>query len=260
MSPFVSTSDPAGFGIAQGLDIPGIAFEASCLGSERWPSGICGELEPSQRCLSPMRPSFARMTQGRCLQPLFAYTKLRKTLSLPLRGKNSGSIKKRDDLEPSIPDIEILWAPAAVWGPALVDPPEGSLGVTMVMKLPRALLSSFDALFSLRSTCTPRARGTSRLLRRIHGQVRLSSPSERFDRNEQHKSSSFIHSYFALEDDLDVVVRGVRFSQRLARTEPLASMLDLRTDPGDREGNIFWLGDLDPDTVDCSCYPTLTLS
>ena len=60
-------------------------------------------------------------------------------------------------------------------------------------------------------------------------------------------------SYFAVESDLDIVVRGVRFTQRLARTEPLASMLDLQSEPTNKDKNIFWVGDVDPDTVRFSC-------
>ena len=48
---------------------------------------------------------------------------------------------------------------------------------------------------------------------------------------------------------MNVVIRAVRFTQRLARTEPLASLLDLRAESRNRKDNIFWIGDVDPDTV-----------
>ncbi len=55
-------------------------------------------------------------------------------------------------------------------------------------------------------------------------------------------------SYYASENDLNVVARGVRFLLRLARTEPLASLLDLKAHATDT-GDFFWPGDADPDQV-----------
>ena len=59
-----------------------------------------------------------------------------------------------------------------------------------------------------------------------------------------------------------MVVRAVRFAQRLAHTEPLASMLDPRPELTGMATNIFWIGDVDPDTVRgtyCSSKVVLTL-
>ena len=58
-------------------------------------------------------------------------------------------------------------------------------------------------------------------------------------------------SYFASPHDLDILVRGVRLILRLARTEPLASLLDYEPSPdGVLDGeDIFWPGNADPDTV-----------
>ncbi len=57
-------------------------------------------------------------------------------------------------------------------------------------------------------------------------------------------------SYLVSESDLNVVLRAVRLAQRVARTGPLASMLDLRPqEAGRHQDNIYWVGDVDPDQV-----------
>ncbi|KAJ3486910.1 hypothetical protein NLI96_g3899 [Meripilus lineatus] len=53
-------------------------------------------------------------------------------------------------------------------------------------------------------------------------------------------------NYFASENDVNVVLRGVRLLFKLARTEPLASVLDLRPQSADKD-SYFWPGDLEMD-------------
>ncbi|KAJ3553699.1 hypothetical protein NM688_g3475 [Phlebia brevispora] len=114
-----------------------------------------------------------------------------------------------------VPDTEILWAPATVAGPGLEDPPAGSTGMTMLA-------------INLRPEST--------------GSITLKS-------KDPWAKPVIDPNYFASESDLNVVVRAVRFTQHLARTEPLASLLAPRPELTDRKTNIFWVGDVDPDKV-----------
>ncbi|KAK6996808.1 GMC oxidoreductase [Favolaschia claudopus] len=54
--------------------------------------------------------------------------------------------------------------------------------------------------------------------------------------------------YFSNEHDLHVLIKATRLGLRIARAEPLASMLDLPADSDD-ESTFFWPGDANPDTV-----------
>ncbi|KAF7799205.1 hypothetical protein EIP86_010436 [Pleurotus ostreatoroseus] len=134
---------------------------------------------------------------------------------LPFSSLASPGLPVKDNSSgPGVPDIEVLWAPATVVGPGLQDPPAGSLGLTMLA-------------INLR----PESTGTITL------KSKNSWDAPIIDAN-----------YFASETDLNVVVRAVRLAQRLARIEPLASMLDLRPDSADPK-SIWWVGDVDPDAA-----------
>ncbi|KAK6992437.1 exonuclease domain-containing protein, partial [Favolaschia claudopus] len=54
--------------------------------------------------------------------------------------------------------------------------------------------------------------------------------------------------YFSNEHDLHVLIKATCLGLRIARAEPLASMLDLPADSDD-ESTFFWPGDANPDTV-----------
>jgi hypothetical protein len=54
--------------------------------------------------------------------------------------------------------------------------------------------------------------------------------------------------YFSNERDLKVLIKATRLALRIARTEPLASALDLPKDSKD-QSTFFWPGDASPDTV-----------
>lgn len=56
-------------------------------------------------------------------------------------------------------------------------------------------------------------------------------------------------NYLATENDLNVLLKSARLILRLARTEPLASSLDLRGSPSDNDFDAYWPSDVDPDTV-----------
>ena len=74
---------------------------------------------------------------------------------------------------------------------------------------------------------------------------RITSVLHKFDSDDT-------KSYFSSESDMNVVLRGTRFLLRMARTQPLASILDLRTKP-DKTEAFFWPGDADPDLVSAPC-------
>ncbi|OCH93152.1 GMC oxidoreductase [Obba rivulosa] len=115
------------------------------------------------------------------------------------------------------PDIEIAWGAAVLLDNGLQKPPPGCPGLT------------FSAI-ALRPEST--------------GAITLASRSV--------WSAPLIDTnYFASENDLNVLVRGTRLLLRLARTEPLASLLDLEPHPdGVLDGeDVFWPGSADPDAV-----------
>lgn len=45
---------------------------------------------------------------------------------------------------------------------------------------------------------------------------------------------------------MKVLIKGVRLCLRVARSQPLLSRLNLRSDNNDKD-DVFWLGDSDPD-------------
>jgi choline dehydrogenase len=62
-----------------------------------------------------------------------------------------------------------------------------------------------------------------------------------------------INSYLEVESDRNVMVKALRLMLRIARTEPLASKLNLQAgSPNVKpEDNVLWPGDADPDDGAC---------
>lgn len=60
---------------------------------------------------------------------------------------------------------------------------------------------------------------------------------------------SFTTSYLADESDVNVLIKAIRFSLNLARTEPLASALELQNLEPAADSGDYWLGDADPSKV-----------
>lgn len=67
--------------------------------------------------------------------------------------------------------------------------------------------------------------------------------------------ASSLLSYFASENDVNVVLRGVRLLFKLARTEPLCNVLDLNPQKADKD-SYFWPGDLSMESVSCINFRT----
>ena len=63
---------------------------------------------------------------------------------------------------------------------------------------------------------------------------------------------NLFQSYPATESDMNVIIRGGRFLLNMARREPLASKLDLKTLIHGTETDFFWPGDADPEKVNIS--------
>lgn len=61
----------------------------------------------------------------------------------------------------------------------------------------------------------------------------------------------YSHSYFASDNDMNVLVRGMRFMLHLGRTEPLASVIELDEATSDTS-KLFWPGNADPDQASAS--------
>jgi choline dehydrogenase len=55
-------------------------------------------------------------------------------------------------------------------------------------------------------------------------------------------------NFFSSENDMNVLVRGVRFSMRIGRTERVKGVLEPRADSADKK-DFFYMGDADPDRI-----------
>ena len=67
--------------------------------------------------------------------------------------------------------------------------------------------------------------------------------------SEGYSWCSFTTSYLADESDVYVLIKAIRFSLNLARTEPLASALELQNLEPAADSGDYWLGDADPSKV-----------
>jgi choline dehydrogenase len=55
-------------------------------------------------------------------------------------------------------------------------------------------------------------------------------------------------SFFASENDMNVLIRGVRFSMRIGRADCVKDILEPKADSTDTK-DFFYMGDADPDRV-----------
>lgn len=62
--------------------------------------------------------------------------------------------------------------------------------------------------------------------------------------------TSDLNSFFSSENDMNVLVRGVRFTMRISRTERVKGILEPKADSADKK-DYFYMSDADPDRV---CY------
>jgi hypothetical protein len=56
------------------------------------------------------------------------------------------------------------------------------------------------------------------------------------------------NSFFSSENDMNVLVRGVRFTMRISRTERVKGILEPKADSTDKN-DFFYMSDADPDRV-----------
>ncbi|KZT01774.1 GMC oxidoreductase [Laetiporus sulphureus 93-53] len=135
--------------------------------------------------------------------------------SLPFGSKASENLPVKDLTSgPNTPDIELVWAPFVFVNFGFTPPPPGASGIT-------------TSAVALRPEST--------------GTITLRSGSV-WDK------PLIDGNYFASKSDMNIVVRGTRLLMRMARTEPLASVLDLKAHSTDKD-DIFWPGDADPDKI-----------
>ncbi|EIM79458.1 GMC oxidoreductase [Stereum hirsutum FP-91666 SS1] len=133
---------------------------------------------------------------------------------IPFDGKASTPLSIRDTSSgPNAPDIEILWFPVVVLGFG-VPPPKGVHGVSI---------------------------GALALKPESSGSVRLKTSSV-------YDKPLIDPNFLSSENDLNTVVRGVRFVLRLARTERMKGIFDLKPHEEDTT-SYFWPGDADPDKI-----------
>ncbi len=55
-------------------------------------------------------------------------------------------------------------------------------------------------------------------------------------------------SFFASDNDMNVLIRGVRFSMRVGRAESVKGVFEPKADSEDTK-DLFYMGDADPDRV-----------
>ncbi|KAI0649658.1 GMC oxidoreductase [Trametes meyenii] len=115
---------------------------------------------------------------------------------------------------PGAPDIELVWFPLTVFDDRFAKPPPGTSGLTLAAIILR-----------------PESRGTVVLKSRSAWDAPLIDPN-----------------CLAMESDMNVLIRGARLLMHLARTEPLASVLDLGPHSDDKTSP-WWLGDADPEKI-----------
>jgi choline dehydrogenase len=56
------------------------------------------------------------------------------------------------------------------------------------------------------------------------------------------------YSFFASENDMNILIRGVRFSMRVGRTDCVKNILEPKAESTDTK-DFFYMGDADPDRV-----------
>ncbi|KZT38627.1 alcohol oxidase [Sistotremastrum suecicum HHB10207 ss-3] len=135
--------------------------------------------------------------------------------NLPFDSKASKNPKTTDETSgKDAPDLELVWSPLAFLSHGFRSAPPGT------------------EIFSLVAT----------LLRpKSLGSVTLAS-------DDPFENPTIEANYFSDENDINVMIKGVRLCLRVARSQPLYSRLNLRPDNTDKE-DLFWLGDSDPDKV-----------
>ncbi|KAI0640876.1 GMC oxidoreductase [Trametes meyenii] len=112
------------------------------------------------------------------------------------------------------PDIELVWAPMAVFDEEFGKPPSDVSGVTL-------------AAIALR----PQSKGSVTLQSRSVWDAPLINPN-----------------LLAAESDINVLIRATRLVLRVARTEPLSSVLHPKPRAAKKDSP-WWLCDVDPDKV-----------
>ncbi|KAI0256392.1 GMC oxidoreductase [Lactifluus subvellereus] len=135
--------------------------------------------------------------------------------SIRFDGKLAGNEPEIRDFSagPNSPDIEVLWFPC-ITGDLSSPPPRGVHGVTVgaiVLK--------------------PEGSGT----------VTLKSSSI-YDKPD------IDPKLFESENDYNVAMKGLRFALRLARTESMKTIVDVKPHSTDQK-DLFWPGDADPDQI-----------
>ncbi|KAF9803646.1 hypothetical protein IEO21_09606 [Rhodonia placenta] len=116
---------------------------------------------------------------------------------------------------PKAPDIELATAPMTVIARGTVNPPPGTHGITMGPILLK-----------------PQSKGTIRLQSTNIWDPPLIDPN-----------------YLATESDMNLALECMRITMRIARSEPIASKLDLSNPPAKPVFDEFWPTYQDPDTV-----------
>ncbi|KIK53250.1 hypothetical protein GYMLUDRAFT_100419 [Collybiopsis luxurians FD-317 M1] len=134
---------------------------------------------------------------------------------LPYDSKASAGVNVQDlTTGPGAPDIELYWLPSIFTNYGFDDVPASLNGISM---------------------------GAVALMPESEGSVTLIS-------NSVWDHPLIDPNHLASENDLNVIVRGIRLLLRLARTEPLKSVLDLKNQTTD-VNSMFFPGDADPDKV-----------
>ncbi|KAF8487360.1 GMC oxidoreductase [Russula ochroleuca] len=134
--------------------------------------------------------------------------------TLPYSSNSSSDVPLRaNNAGPNTPDLEIVWFPLVIGGFGIKTPP-GIYGATMgpvVLK--------------------PESSGT----------ITVESPSV-------YDKPVIDPNFFASENDMNVLVRGVRFSMRVGRANSAKNVFEPKADSIDTK-DFFYMGDADPDRI-----------
>ncbi|KAH9968390.1 GMC oxidoreductase [Russula compacta] len=133
---------------------------------------------------------------------------------LPYDSKSSSGVPVRtNNAGPNTPDLEIAWFPLVIGGFGIKTPP-GIYGATVG---PIVLKPESSGTISVKSSS-------------IHDKPVIDP------------------NFFASENDMNVLIRGVRFSMRIGRTNRVKNILEPKADSTDAS-DFFHMGDADPDQI-----------
>ena len=165
---------------------------------------------------------------------------------VPVRSNNAG---------PNTPDLEIAIFPLVIAG-FNVQTPQGIYGATLVRQASLSKFRTYRLTSQGPIVLKPESSGTITInSASVYDQPVIDPKYEaQYARCPRVVLTSDHNSFFSSENDLNVLVRGVRFTMRVCRTERVKGILEPKADSVDKK-DFFYMSDADPDRV---CTHTIT--